>query len=519
MRSVDLATFAKSVSFHHPTGINAMLPARPSDVPAPRLKGKARDDGDHRREHTEASRVGLRDLSLTTAFHGVREELGETSPQISPLYMRHTSGSGYRSQQQPISVPKPDRLVSAYRTDYLNEQHSAPQHVPARRTAAIVEFTSDTTEETFESLLAIVNSNIAKLDAKVDAEDIKLLDEINSYRMSSRRSKALLASTARKFSEHSDFITEIGTMEALQRQQTVSRNVFSRPVEQKGLREPLGLADREFRHAYRQIEQPAATPLPGMQEGLISPQPAAGPQHEIEDDQFFPLFGESPLLGAQDDQSSSQPAASPLLGMEEEQIDDQIVDQTASPTASTLLELQGRQIEEEEEEEEEEEAEEEEEEEEEEVTAPTTGPARRAAPSRRKIRIKEPPLPIIVRNRQDNDWEDVTLLSSDAQRHLVKTNNVMSRGPKKRAYGQLVRAADTSGTHCVQCQVYTRQRTRCSLNNADVACSHCVSKDKPCAKLIMHNGTTTLAWLPYPSGQRVPGSQWTDKGYWWTGRG
>ena len=132
----------------------------------------------------------------------------------------------------------------------------------------------------------------------------------------------------------------------------------------------------------------------------------------------------------------------------------------------------------------------------------------------RKPLKKVAPLPMIVRNSQNNGWDTLQSLSSRT-REIFEVANSRMATTKKWApeYARFVRSKDTTGSHCVQCQVITRKGRSCGLGDADTACSTCIKLGRPCAKLIQHNGQDTLAWLPLPVSERSDAA-WTDIDFW-----
>lgn len=98
---------------------------------------------------------------------------------------------------------------------------------------------------------------------------------------------------------------------------------------------------------------------------------------------------------------------------------------------------------------------------------------------------------------------------------LETANSRLASGANNKAeeYARLVQANDVSGACCVNCQVILQKKGACQLNDGNTACAECVKNNRPCGKLIEHNGQAVLGWLPLPAAERK-GSQWKDKGYW-----
>jgi hypothetical protein len=96
----------------------------------------------------------------------------------------------------------------------------------------------------------------------------------------------------------------------------------------------------------------------------------------------------------------------------------------------------------------------------------------------------------------------------DESRKLVRANS------NWKEFARLLNRNDRmTGNYCIQCNVISHDKHRCSLANQDEVCEKCIRLGCASSKLIELDGVLYLGWLPLPAEARGD-ARGQDAPYW-----
>jgi len=157
-------------------------------------------------------------------------------------------------------------------------------------------------------------------------------------------------------------------------------------------------------------------------------------------------------------------------------------------------------------------------------SSPEASPKPQARPTMRKTLVpvaastklaKQPVLPSLFRDRKNKTWVSPKEVGVLVARHLEEESRKLAKSNNNwREFARLVKRDDRlQGQYCVQCNVISHAKDKCTLKDHDEACAKCIKSGRACSKLIELDGVMHIGWLPLPAEAR-PGARLEELPYW-----